>query len=106
MNIRTKLTLIFCGLVMCVLTLSSMSIYFFSSNYRALDFNRRLKNRAINTAKVLVEVKEVNAELLKRMERNNPASLPNQYIAIYNHRDEELYSSEGSSVVKVDAALL
>lgn len=106
MNIRTKLTVIFFSLVIVVLTAISFSIYFFSENYRDQDFYRRLKNRAINTAKVLTEVKEVNAALLKRMERNNPASLPNQYIVIYSYKNEELYSSDGNQVIAIDSLLL
>lgn len=106
MNIRTKLTLTFFSLVVVVLTSGSVAIYFFSANYRQEDFTRRLKNRAINTAKVLVEVREVNAELLKRMERNNPASLPNQYVAIFNHRDEELYKSGNDNVLSINSELL
>jgi len=106
MNIRTKLTLIFFSIVIVVLTLICFSIYFFSENYRKEDFNRRLKNRAINTAKILTEVKEVNADLLKRMERNNPASLPSQFIVIYNNRNDVLYSSDAPSPVAIDSALL
>jgi signal transduction histidine kinase len=53
-----------------------------------------------------MEVEEVNANLLKRMERNNPASLPNQYIVIYNFKNEELYSSEGNAVIPADSSLL
>jgi signal transduction histidine kinase len=106
MNIRAKLTVIFFGIVIVVLTAISLSIYYFSSNYRETDFYRRLRNRAINTAKVLVEVEEVNAELLRRMERNNPASLPNQYIVIYNYKNEVLYSSEGKDVIQADTTLL
>jgi signal transduction histidine kinase len=106
MNIRTRLTLIFFSLVMIVLSIICFSIYVFSENSRKEDFYRRLKNRATNTAKVLTEVKEVNAELLKRMERNNPASLPNQYIVIYNYRNEELYSSDVIAGIKIDTTLL
>ncbi|HYG04172.1 MAG TPA: ATP-binding protein [Chryseosolibacter sp.] len=106
MNIRAKLTVTFFSLVIVVLTIISVLIYFFSSNYRQQDFYRRLKNRAINTSRVLMEVEEVNAELLRRMERNNPASLPNQYILIYNYKNQELYSSESSNIIPVDSALL
>lgn len=106
MNIRAKLTLTFFSLVIVVLTIISVSIYFFSSNYREQDFYRRLKNRAINTARVLMEVEEVNAELLRRMERNNPASLPNQFILIYNYKNDILYSSESAELIPVDSALL
>lgn len=106
MNIRTKLTAIFFSIVIVVLTVVSFFIYYFSSNYRETDFYRRLKNRAVNTAQVLVEVEEVNAELLRRMERNNPASLPNQYIVIFNYKNEVLYRSEGIDIIPVDTTLL
>ena len=106
MNIRTRLTIAFFCIVIVVLTVISISIYYFSANYREQDFYRRLQNRAINTAKVLTEIKEVNAELLRKMERNNPASLSNQYIVIYSHTNEELYNSEGTPVIAVDTALL
>lgn len=106
MNIRTDLTLTFITILFIVLSIISVVIYFFSSNYREEDFSRRLRNRAINTVKILVDVAEVNAELLRRMERNNPASLPNQYIVIYNNRNQELYSSEGKQLIEVDNDLL
>ncbi|AYB29094.1 sensor histidine kinase [Chryseolinea soli] len=106
MNIRAKLTVIFFSIVIIVLTIICVSIYFLSANYRQEDFYRRLKNRAINTAKILTEVEEVDAQLLRRMERNNPASLPNQYIAIYNDKNEERYSSDGTNVIAMDSALL
>jgi len=106
MNIRAKLTVIFFSIVIIVLTIICVSIYFLSANYRQEDFYRRLKNRAINTAKILTEVEEVDANLLRRMERNNPASLPNQYIALYDHKNEELYSSDGTNAIAVDSALL
>jgi sensor histidine kinase regulating citrate/malate metabolism len=93
MNIRAKLTLLFFTIVIVVLGAIAFSVYFFSADYREEDFYRRLKNRASNTAKVLVEIEEVNADLLRRLERNNPASLPNQYIVIYNYKNDELYSS-------------
>lgn len=106
MNIRTDLTLTFITILFIVLSMISLVIYFFSSNYREEDFYRRLKNRAINTVKILVDVSEVNAELLRRMEQNNPASLPNQYIVIYNDSGQELYRSERSPLIDLDHSLL
>ncbi|HEY3402737.1 MAG TPA: ATP-binding protein [Ohtaekwangia sp.] len=106
MNIRTRLTVAFFSMVIVVLTSISVSIYFFSANYREHDFYRRLQNRAINTARVLTEVSEVDAALLRRMERNNPASLPNQYIVIYNDSLKELYNSEGAHLIPFSADML
>lgn len=106
MNIRARITLTFFFIVIIVLTAVSLSIYILSANYRTEDFYRRLKNRAINTAKILVEVEEVNAELLRRIERNNPASLPDQYIAIFDQTDNSVYTSETKSPIPIDTALL
>ena len=106
MNIRTRLTLIFFTIVIIVLTAISASIYVVSSNFRKEDFFRRLRNRAVNTAKLLVEVEEVNADLLRRMEQNNPASLPNQYIVIFDQNGKELYRSENTERFPVDDRLL
>lgn len=106
MKIRAKLTLIFFGLVILVLSSISLSIYFFSANYQQQDFHRRLKNRAINVAKVLLEVKEVDANLLKRLEQNNPASLPNQYVIIYNRKLETVYQSDITQPISIDTLFI
>jgi signal transduction histidine kinase len=106
MKIRTHVTVIFFGIFIIMLSIILGAIYFFSGNYREQDFYRRLKNRATNTAKVLIEVKEVNAELLRRMEQNNPASLPNQFIVIYDYKKEILYSSDRIPPIAIDWALL
>lgn len=106
MNIRTKLTTTFFVIVTVVLTAICIAVYFLSASYRETDFYRRLRNRAINTAKILVEVKEVNADLLRRIERNNPASLPNQYIVIFDNQYQLLYASDDISPIPVDEELL
>jgi signal transduction histidine kinase len=106
MNIRARLTLLFFAIVIIVLTAVSATIYVVSSNFRKEDFYRRLRNRAVNTAKLLVEVEEVNADLLRRMEQNNPASLPNQYIVIFDQHGKELYRSENTERIAIDTGLL
>lgn len=106
MKIRAKLTLIFFGLVILVLSIVSVSIYFFSANYQQQDFRRRLKNRAINVAKVLLEVKEVDADLLKRMEQNNPASLPDQYVIIFDSNGRIVYQSDLVQPIMPDSAFM
>jgi signal transduction histidine kinase len=89
--------------VIVVLSAICLSVYVLSDNYREEDFYRRLRNRAVNTAKILTEVKEVDATLLRRMEQNNPASLPNQYIIIYDDHGEEVYRSGGVPPVELEA---
>src|SRR5688572_13330402 len=106
MKIRTKLTLMFFSIVILILTVISVSVYYFSSNYQQKDFVRRLKNRAINVGKVLLEVKEVDADLLRRLEQNNPANLPNQYVIIYDHRDNIVFQSSTFQPILIDSILI
>lgn len=88
------------------MTGASLAIYFFSADYRENDFYQRLKNKAENTAKLLIEVDEVNTELLTRIERDNPINLPRERISIYNFKNEELYSSDTDNQLPVDPSLL
>lgn len=106
MKIRTKLTLIFCSIVIIILSAVSLAIYFFSADYREYDFFVRMRNKAENTAKLLIEVDEVDVDLLKRIERDNPSNLPNERIRIFNYKNEEIYSSDSRKDLAVDIALL
>ena len=106
MKIRTKLTLTFFAIVVVILSVVSVSIYVLSAEYREEEFYRRLRNKAENTAKLLIEVDEVSPELLQRIERGNPSNLPNERIRIYNFKNEELYSSDSEHLIPVDSVLL
>ncbi|MFZ1809111.1 MAG: HAMP domain-containing sensor histidine kinase [Cyclobacteriaceae bacterium] len=106
MNIRNKLTLLFIVIVAVIITLASISIYYSSADYRQDDFYNRLMNKAINTAKLLIEVEEVNASLLRRIERDNPLSLPREKIIIYNFKNEILFSTDEQFEIKITDQLL
>lgn len=106
MDIRKKLTARFILIVAIIISLSSISIYFSSAEYRKDDFRKRLKSKAINTAKLLIEVDEVDADLLKKIEKDNPVSLPNERIIIFNFKNEILYSSDEHTEIQYTDQLL
>lgn len=106
MNIRTRLTLRFILITAIIFLLASVLIYFLSSEYRKEDFYTRLLNKANNTAKLFIDVEEVDAELLRRIEKDNPVSLPGEKIVIYNYRDTVLFSTDEEKAIQIDTALL
>jgi signal transduction histidine kinase len=106
MNIRTKLTLRFILITALILLLASVFIYVFSADYREEEFYTRLQNKANNTATLLIEVDEVDINLLHRLERDNPVSLPNEKITIYNYRDSLLFTTDETGVIKISKELL
>lgn len=106
MKIRTKLTLRFILITAIIMLLASVLIYVLSTEYRREDYYSRLMNKASNTAKLLIEVDEIDAELLLKIERDNPVSLPNEKIIVFNFRDTILFSTDDFNEIKIDTALL
>jgi len=105
MNIRTRLTLLFVSIVALILIGTSIAIYFFSSDYREDEFYQRLENKGRITAKLLIEVDEVNEDVLRKIEEDNFISLSNENILIYGQNDEVLYRSDERQMVTVDKEL-
>lgn len=106
MNIRSKITLRFIIIVALIILTAALSIYLFSADYRKEEFYGRLLNKATNTAKLLIEVDEVDATLLRKIERDNPVSLSNERIIIFDYRNNIIFSTDENKVIKIDNALL
>ncbi|GAL85900.1 integral membrane sensor signal transduction histidine kinase [Sporocytophaga myxococcoides] len=94
MKIRNKLTLQFTGIVFCILILFSICIYYAFCQYREFTFRKRLREKALNTAKILIEVDEINAELLKKLRRNYLQSLHEEYVRIYDKNNNLVYRDD------------
>lgn len=105
-NIRTKLSLQFTGIVILILILFSFIIYFFSASYRESEFYSRLENKAVNTAKLLIEVNEVDYDLLKIIDRNTINALYNEKVVIYDYKDQQIYNSLDDDSINVSKELL
>lgn len=106
MNIRKRLSLLFIGIVVLILSISFIAIYLLSSDYRQDDFYLRLTSKSINVAKLLIEVEEIDALLLSKIEQNNPSSLPQERITIWNYNNEVLYSSDSAKEISISNELL
>ncbi|HZY80296.1 MAG TPA: HAMP domain-containing sensor histidine kinase [Cyclobacteriaceae bacterium] len=106
MNIRTRLIILFASIVALILLVSSVAIYFFSADYREDDFYQRLQNKGRITARLLIEVDEVDENVLKRIEENNPISLSNEKITIYDFKDSILYTSDDEREIRIDTTFL
>lgn len=106
MKIRQKLTLQFFLLASVILLLFSLAVYIASAKYRRDDFYQRLESRAISTARLLIEVDEIDTDLLNKIEEDNPVSLPDEKIIIFNYKNEILYSTDTRNVILYDDDLL
>jgi signal transduction histidine kinase len=93
MKIRTRLTLIFSIIVGSIIILLAGSVYYFSSNYRVSEYETRLKNRGLTTAKLLVDVREIDSVLLRIIDKNTRYSLYEEEVIIFNHFNKVIYQT-------------
>ena len=106
MKIRLKITLQFFLMASVILLLFSLTVYIVSATYRRDDFYQRLESRAISTARLLIEVDEIGTDLLNKIEEDNPVSLPDEKIIIFNYKNEIVYSTDTRNVILYDSDLL
>lgn len=106
MQIRTRLTLQFLLLGGIIMIIASVAIYYSSASFRKEDFYNRLRNKARSTAKLLLDAYEIDANRVKRIEKDNPVNLQNEKIIILNFKDDIVYSSDENSEIEIRNAIL
>jgi signal transduction histidine kinase len=106
LNIRSRITLQFTYIVSVILIVFSVNIYYFSASYRQSEFYTRLEKKALTTAKLLIEVKEVDHDLLKIIDRNTINALFNEKVVIFNYKDEQIYNSLDNDSIYVAKSLI
>lgn len=93
MNIHARLTFIFTLIVASLLLVFVGSVYLFSAKYRKEEFLSRLESRAVTTARLLLEVKEVDKKLLQIIDKNSIHALYEEKVLVFDERDSLVYSS-------------
>ena len=106
MKIRQKLTLQFFLMAGIIMVLFSTTVYVLSARYRRDDFFQRLESRANSTARLLIEVEEIDAELLRKIEEDNPVSLPDEKIIILDNNNNIVYTTDTRNVIIYNDTLL
>ncbi|MFN8354620.1 MAG: HAMP domain-containing sensor histidine kinase [Spirosomataceae bacterium] len=93
MKIRYRIALQFTLVVAFILFVFSAVVYWNAENQRQKNFYDRLQRRASTTARLLVDTREFNAKLLKIIDKNSLAKLPNEEIYVFNYKNELLYTN-------------
>lgn len=106
LNIRSRLTLQFTLMVASILIFFSIIVYYFSASYREFEFYSRLEKKALTTAKLLIEVKEVDYNLMKIIDRNSFNALYNEKVIIYDENDRQIYNSLDNDSIHIPKPIL
>ncbi len=94
MKIREKLTIQFSTLVMLILIAFSISIYYISKYNRYNAFKIRLMEKALNTGNLLLEVKQIDIQLLKKLRRDYLQALPDEFVRVYDLNNTPIFNDD------------
>jgi signal transduction histidine kinase len=93
MDIRKRLTIRFCLIVMTLFVMFSLCVYFFSSLHRKSEFYTRLKNRGTTVSQILDNVTEMDSSLLKEIDKNTKNALYGEILYIYDRHNKLIYNN-------------
>jgi two-component system, OmpR family, sensor histidine kinase ArlS len=106
MKIRTKIALQFTLIVATILAIFSVSFYYLLENYTKKEFSNYLKDRASNTARLLIKEKNIDNKLLKIIDRNTLSTLYAAEVLVFNDQNEVAYSNYEADSVTYSPELL
>ncbi|PBQ31076.1 two-component sensor histidine kinase [Sphingobacteriaceae bacterium] len=105
MQIRTKLTLQFIGIVTLIIFMGFGVVYYSSYNYRKVEFYKRLENKAKTSAEIFMSVKQIDSTMQRILDRTQKDKLPFENISIYNNENRQIYTNNDSLDFKIEDAL-
>lgn len=105
MTIRNRITLQFTLFTSVILIIFSVIIYVLFSNFRHDEFIGRLKDKALNSVKLLADVDEVSHELLEIIDRNAVNPMPQEKLIIMDLDDQVVYRGPGTQDMEIPTHL-
>ncbi len=96
MQIRTRLTIQFALLVSCILAAAFFSLYIIAKQHSDDDFFRRLHEKALTSAILLLKVEQVDSTLLKTIDLSKRDVLFRENISVFTDARKEIYTNNDS----------
>ena len=100
MTIKSKISLYISILFTVLFGVICIALISLFSNFRKQEFEERLNEKAVNTIKLLIEVKEFDSKLLKIIDRNSINQLYDEKTLIFDQHYKLIYSSLDDTKIK------
>jgi signal transduction histidine kinase len=106
MNLRLRSAILFTIIVAFILLVCYSVIYALYSDFKKDEFYLRLEQKALTTYKLLVDVKEVDKDLLRLIDKNTLNALYDEKVLIFDKSHKLIYSSIDDHAVAYSDSLL
>jgi two-component system, OmpR family, sensor histidine kinase ArlS len=93
MTLRKRISIGVATVFSVFFALACILIYTTSAQYRKTEFIKRLQDKALTTARLLLDVKEVDNQLLKLIDQNTIYKLLDEKTLVFNDDSKLIYSS-------------
>lgn len=104
-SLRVRFAIGFSILFTVFLAIALLIVYISYADFRKEEFYSRLKDRALTTFKLLVEVEQIDHDLLQVIDKNTLNSLYDEKVLIFEG-GKVIYSSIDDKKIKYNAGLL
>ncbi|RYE13403.1 MAG: sensor histidine kinase, partial [Sphingobacteriaceae bacterium] len=94
MNLKQRFSLVFSCLFSVVLAAVMLTVYYLFADFREEEFFDRLAEKAETTARLLVDVKEINYDLQRTIDRNSVTRLYKEKTQVFDENKKLIYSSK------------
>jgi two-component system, OmpR family, sensor histidine kinase ArlS len=106
MTLKIRFTIQYSLVFTVLFSIAIVVIYISYSSFREDEFKERLKSKGLTTYKLLIEVKEINRDLLRKIDQNSISPLIGEKILIFDSINRIVYSSIEENKIEYTAMLL
>ncbi|AYL98813.1 hypothetical protein [Mucilaginibacter celer] len=99
MNLKQRFSFIFSSLFSVLLASVMVTVYFLFTHFRQDEFATLLTEKAQTTAKLLIEVKEIDYKMQKLIDSNSVNKLYNENTQIYDSFKKLIYNSNSKLTI-------
>lgn len=105
MQIRSRLTIQFTFLVIAIVLVAFFFVYYFSMQLMEREFDKRLREKAVTSAALLIKVEQIDSALLKLIDRAKRDNLFRENIVILDSADRMIYVNNEAFELQVSPPL-
>jgi signal transduction histidine kinase len=93
MTLRSRISIFVTILFSILYAIIGSTVIFLFSQFRSEEFQDRLRQKALSTIELLIELKETDQELIKNLDRQKVDNLFNEKTLVFNKDFKLIYSS-------------
>jgi len=93
MTLKSKISIFVTSLFVVLYAVMAVSVIVLFSEFRAEEFQDRLKQKAVSTIELMIELKQSNQEIIKNIEKQKADNLIDEKTFVFNKKFELVYAS-------------